>query len=106
MPNPVFLLGETFVEILHKSSRSRVCVLRGYKTSVTNRRAVIDHRGWTTLAPGGASYSRTGSIRSKKKTKDCLQTGLNRRPSVYETDALPLSYRGSECDHKLKGLTR
>ncbi|XGW27242.1 hypothetical protein V3C99_007670, partial [Haemonchus contortus] len=30
--------------------------------------------------------------------KRCLHAGLNRRPSVYETDALPLSYRGA-LDH-------
>uniref|UniRef100_A0A1I7WDF7 Uncharacterized protein n=1 Tax=Heterorhabditis bacteriophora TaxID=37862 RepID=A0A1I7WDF7_HETBA len=27
--------------------------------------------------------------------KECLHAGSNRRPSVYETDALPLSYKGS-----------
>ena len=32
-----------------------------------------------------------------KSTAKCPHAGLNYRPSVYKTDALPLSYRG-KCD--------
>ena len=33
-------------------------------------------------------------IKLTKKKKNCLQTGLNRRPFAYEANALPLSYKG------------
>ena len=32
----------------------------------------------------------------KHKKETCLQRGLNSRPLVYKTSALPLSYRGSQ----------
>jgi hypothetical protein len=33
--------------------------------------------------------------RKKKKRKKCLHRGSNSGPSVYKTDALPLSYKGA-----------
>ena len=34
----------------------------------------------------------------RKKILHCLQRGLNSRPLVYKTSALPLSYRGFLCN--------
>ena len=39
------------------------------------------------------NYIRKKDRREKKK--ECPHAGSNYRPSVYKTDALPLSYRGS-----------
>ena len=39
-------------------------------------------------------YDRELQLFFEKQKKNCLQRGLNSRPLVYKTSALPLSYRG------------
>ena len=43
---------------------------------------------------GGQYWLLELHCREQLAAKNCLQRGLNSRPLLYETSALPLSYRG------------
>ena len=53
-----------------------------------------DHSTYTIFHQQNNTDLRFGALAGSSPAKDSLHPGLNRGPSVYKTDALPLSYAG------------